>query len=155
LSYRTTALPEDGVITEIVIPLPSRENIEITKAYKQAKRKDDDIAIVTSGFRVKLDGDGVVQDAAFAVGGMAPTTVMADKAQQGVMGKKWSDMKTLDAAIDALLEQFQLPFGVPGGMAHYRKGQFIPISIQLMSLTVLQFSRSPYSSASGTKWFTI
>ncbi|EXL63217.1 hypothetical protein FOCG_01579 [Fusarium oxysporum f. sp. radicis-lycopersici 26381] len=121
LSYRTTALPEDGVITEIVIPLPSRENIEITKAYKQAKRKDDDIAIVTSGFRVKLDGDGVVQDAAFAVGGMAPTTVMADKAQQGVMGKKWSDMKTLDAAIDALLEQFQLPFGVPGGMAHYRK----------------------------------
>ncbi|RKL21236.1 Xanthine dehydrogenase [Fusarium oxysporum] len=121
LSYRTTALPEDGVITEIVIPLPSRENIEITKAYKQAKRKDDDIAIVTSGFRVKLDGDGVVQDAAFAVGGMAPTTVMADKAQQGVMGKKWSDIKTLDAAIDALLEQFQLPFGVPGGMAHYRK----------------------------------
>ncbi|KAM5368931.1 hypothetical protein ACJA88_010871 [Fusarium oxysporum] len=121
LSYRTTALPEDGVITEIVIPLPSRENIEITKAYKQAKRKDDDIAIVTSGFRVELDGDGVVQDAAFAVGGMAPTTVMADKAQQGVMGKKWSDIKTLDAAIDALLEQFQLPFGVPGGMAHYRK----------------------------------
>ncbi|RKK81829.1 Xanthine dehydrogenase [Fusarium oxysporum] len=121
LSYRTTALPEDGVITEIVIPLPSQENLEITKAYKQAKRKDDDIAIVTSGFRVRLDWDGVVQDAAFAIGGMAPTTVMADKAQQGVMGKKWSDMETLDAAIDALLEQFQLPFGVPGGMAHYRK----------------------------------
>ncbi|PNP86475.1 hypothetical protein FNYG_00177 [Fusarium nygamai] len=120
LSYRTTALPEDGVITEIVIPLPNDE-IEITKAYKQAKRKDDDIAIVTSGFRVRLDGDGVVEDAAFAIGGMAPTTVMAEKAQKVVVGRKWSDMKTLDVAIDALLEQFQLPFGVPGGMAHYRK----------------------------------
>jgi xanthine dehydrogenase/oxidase len=127
LSYRTTALPEDGVITEIVIPLPSEE-IEITKAYKQAKRKDDDIAIVTSGFRVRLDRNGVVEDAAFAIGGMAPTTVMAEKAQEAVVGRKWSDMKTLDAAIDALLEQFQLPLGVPGGMAHYRKGQFIPLA---------------------------
>jgi xanthine dehydrogenase/oxidase len=133
LSYRTTALPEDGVITEVVIPLPRQENIEITKAYKQAKRKDDDIAIVTSGFRVRLNGDGVVDDAAFAVGGMAPTTVMAEKAQQAVMGKKWSDMKTLDTAIDALLEQFQLPFGVPGGMAHYRKGQFIHTILQVTS----------------------
>ncbi|RBR07551.1 hypothetical protein FVER53590_12680 [Fusarium verticillioides] len=120
LSYRTTALPEDGVIAEIVIPLPSEE-IEITKAYKQAKRKDDDIAIVTSGFRVRLDGNGVVEDAAFAIGGMAPTTVMAEKAQKAVVGRKWSDMKTLNTGIDALLEQLQLPFGVPGGMAHYRK----------------------------------
>ncbi|KAF4949628.1 hypothetical protein FSARC_13421 [Fusarium sarcochroum] len=121
VSYRTTALPEDGIITEIVIPLPDEEKLEITKAYKQAKRKDDDIAIVTSGFRVRLDSNGLVEDAAFSVGGMAPTTVMASKAQEAVMGKKWSDTATLDAAIDALLEQFSLPFGVPGGMAHYRK----------------------------------
>ncbi|KAF4449494.1 putative xanthine dehydrogenase [Fusarium austroafricanum] len=121
ISYRTTALPEDGIITEIVIPLSSEEKLEITKAYKQAKRKDDDIAIVTSGFRVRLDADGVVEDAAFSVGGMAPTTVMAEKAQEAVMGKKWTEVSTLDAATDALLEQFKLPVGVPGGMAHYRK----------------------------------
>lgn len=33
-----------------------------------------------------------------------------------------ADTATLEAAIDALLRQFDLPFGVPGDMAHYRKG---------------------------------
>ncbi|KAL2693493.1 hypothetical protein Neosp_000053 [[Neocosmospora] mangrovei] len=121
VSYRTTALPEDGVITQIVIPLADEDAREITKAYKQAKRKDDDIAIVTSGLRVRLDKDGLVQDSGFAFGGMAPTTVIAAKAQEAVAGKRWADTATLEAAIDALLEQFDLPFGVPGGMAHYRR----------------------------------
>ncbi|RSM04086.1 hypothetical protein CEP52_007031 [Fusarium oligoseptatum] len=121
LSYRTTALPEDGVITQIIIPLADEDALEITKAYKQAKRKDDDIAIVTSGLRVRLDQDGLVQDSGFAFGGMAPTTVIAAKAQEAVAGKRWADTATLEAAIDALLEQFDLPFGVPGGMAHYRR----------------------------------
>ncbi|KAI8677562.1 hypothetical protein NCS56_00646400 [Fusarium sp. Ph1] len=121
VSYRTTALPEDGVITQIIIPLADEDALEITKAYKQAKRKDDDIAIVTSGLRVRLDQDGLVQDSGFAFGGMAPTTVIAAKAQEAVAGKRWADTATLEAAIDALLEQFDLPFGVPGGMAHYRR----------------------------------
>ncbi|WAO88876.1 Hypothetical protein NCS54_00624000 [Fusarium falciforme] len=121
VSYRTTALPEDGVITQIIIPLADEDALEITKAYKQAKRKDDDIAIVTSGLRIRLDQDGLVQDSGFAFGGMAPTTVIASKAQEAVAGKRWADTATLEAAMDALLEQFDLPFGVPGGMAHYRR----------------------------------
>ncbi|KAI1340311.1 xanthine dehydrogenase [Xylariaceae sp. FL0016] len=119
--YRTTKLPSDGIITHIVIPLPSSGVEEVTKAYKQAKRKDDDIAIVTAGFRVRLDKDGMVQDAAFAFGGMAPTTVLATKAQEAVIGRQWATSKTLEAALDSLLQDFNLPFGVPGGMAHYRK----------------------------------
>ncbi|KKY33514.1 putative xanthine dehydrogenase [Diaporthe ampelina] len=53
--YRRTTLTEemqDGVLSAIRIPLPplkSRGN-EFIKAYKQAKRKEDDIAIVTACF---------------------------------------------------------------------------------------------------------
>ncbi|CAI7670474.1 unnamed protein product [Penicillium pancosmium] len=119
--YRTTALPEDGIITQIAIPLPSEQTREVTKAYKQAKRKDDDIAIVTAGFRVRLDEEGIVEDCGFAFGGMAPTTVMATKAQEAVAGKKWAEAATLEAATNALLDQFDLSFGVPGGMAQYRR----------------------------------
>lgn len=122
LRYRTPALPEDGVITQIVIPLPPEDTREVTKTYKQAKRKDDDIAIVTSGFRVRLDRDGLVEDCGFAYGGMAPTSVMAVKAQQAVSGKRWAEVATLEAATTALLDQFGLSYSVPGGMAQYRRG---------------------------------
>lgn len=120
--YRTTLLPEDGIITQIAVPLPSEDTREITKAYKQAKRKDDDIAIVTAGFRVRLNREGLVEDCGFAFGGMAPTTVIATKAQDAVLGKSWTDTATLEAATNALLGQFDLSYGVPGGMAQYRRG---------------------------------
>lgn len=41
----------------------------VVKAYKQAKRKDDDIAIVTAGMRASLDKDGLVKDVSLAYGG--------------------------------------------------------------------------------------
>lgn len=121
VGYRATQLPADGVITNVIIPLPREGDRDVTKAYKQAKRKDDDIAIVTAGLRVRLDGDGVVRDTTLAFGGMAPTTVLALKTQKAIEGKRWADSRTLEDALDALLQDFDLSFGVPGGMAHYRK----------------------------------
>lgn len=67
LGYRSTALPADAVITKLTIPLGG--NNEVIKAYKQAKRKDDDIAIVTAGFRVRLDDEGLVKGICLAYGG--------------------------------------------------------------------------------------
>jgi len=69
LTYRKTALPADAIITKLTIPLPAEGAREVIKSYKQAKRKDDDIAIVTSGFRVVLDERGVVTDISLAYGG--------------------------------------------------------------------------------------
>lgn len=123
LAYRTTALPEDGIITGIVIPLPDKDESEVTMAYKQAKRKEDDIAIVTSGMRVRLDSDGVVTDAAIAYGGMGPITILAEKASKELLGRVWIHRSTLEATIDALLQDFDLPRDVPGGLAHYRRSK--------------------------------
>jgi xanthine dehydrogenase/oxidase len=120
LGYRKTCLPPDAVITKVRIPIPGAGVSEVMKAYKQAKRKDDDIAIVTAGFRVRLDNNGTVEDICLAYGGMAPFTTTAKKTQKALLGLKWYDPRTLDAGLAALREDFTLSFGVPGGMATYR-----------------------------------
>ncbi|KAF2465100.1 uncharacterized protein BDR25DRAFT_295929 [Lindgomyces ingoldianus] len=121
VAYRTTTLPPDAIISHIRIPLPNSGSREVLKAYKQAKRKDDDIAIVTSSFRVRLDAGGNVKDICLVYGGMAPTTKEASKSKAALLGKKWLSSETLEAGLAALNTDFDLDYGVPGGMAHYRK----------------------------------
>ncbi|KAJ4306773.1 hypothetical protein N0V88_000140 [Collariella sp. IMI 366227] len=118
--YRRTALPAQSVLASIRIPLTQEKN-EFFRAYKQAKRKDDDIAIVTCALKVRLDDDGVVTDANLVYGGMAPTTVAAKKANEYLKGKKFAELETLEGAMSALGHDFDLQFSVPGGMASYRK----------------------------------
>lgn len=123
--YRRTSLTDDvqdGVITAIRVPLtpPDLVGKEVVKAYKQSKRKEDDIAIVTACFRVRLDEQGHVDQITLAYGGMAPTTILAPKTQGCLMSKKWADQSTLDAAIESLHGELFLPYDVPGGMAQYR-----------------------------------
>lgn len=119
-SYRKTSLPADAVITKIRIPIPPLGVSEITKAYKQAKRKDDDIAIVTAAFKVRLDDHGKVENISMAYGGMAPMTVLARKTQEALVGQKWHSPATLQTGLKTLRDEFNLNFGVPGGMATYR-----------------------------------
>ncbi|TPX17122.1 uncharacterized protein E0L32_003240 [Thyridium curvatum] len=118
--YRRTALPPDGIIAAIRIPLTHSKG-EIFRAYKQAKRKDDDIAIVTGALRIRLDAAGIVEDCNLVYGGMAPMTVAAKSANEFLKGKKLADKETLEGTMNALGRDFDLQFGVPGGMASYRK----------------------------------
>ena len=121
VKYRTTALPDDAVITHIHIPLAPPDTTEITRAYKQAKRKDDDIAIVSAAFRVRLDHNGLVSEVSLAYGGMAPKTVLAASTMKCLLDKKWHSPSTLDLAMTSLAADFPLEYSVPGGMATYRK----------------------------------
>jgi xanthine dehydrogenase/oxidase len=118
--YRRTALPAEAVLASIRIPLTQEKN-EFFRAYKQAKRKDDDIAIVTTAFKLRLNKDGVVEEANLVYGGMAPTTVAAKQANGFLVGKKFAELETLEGAMNALGQDFDLQFSVPGGMASYRK----------------------------------
>ncbi|KAH7068533.1 Molybdopterin-binding domain of aldehyde dehydrogenase-domain-containing protein [Paraphoma chrysanthemicola] len=121
VAYRTTTLLPDASLYRIRIPLAQKDSREVLKAYKQAKRKDDDIAIVTAAFRVRLDQEGLVEDVSIVYGGMAPTTKESIKTQSTLLGKRWFHSETLDDALSALLQDYDLPYGVPGGMADYRK----------------------------------
>jgi len=119
-AYRVTALPPDAIIANIRIPV-SHEKGEFVRAYKQSKRKDDDIAIVNAALRVRLDDSLTVQNSSLVYGGMAPTTIGAKAAMSYLEGKKFTDPNTLEGAMNALEQDFDLRFGVPGGMATYRK----------------------------------
>ncbi|KAL4930430.1 Molybdopterin-binding domain of aldehyde dehydrogenase-domain-containing protein [Aspergillus undulatus] len=119
--YRKTALLAASVITQIEIPMPPKDETEIVNAYKQAKRKDDDIAIVAAAFRVRLTPEHKVSHVSLAFGGMAPTTVLAPGTAAVLLGKRWGDAAVLDTALTSLADEFNLPYGVPGGMATYRR----------------------------------
>lgn len=121
VAYRTTRLPPDASLYRVRIPFTPHNVREVLKAYKQSKRKDDDIAIVTAAFRVRLRADGAVEDASFVFGGMGPLTKESPKTQSTLAGRPWFCSETLDAALTTLLDDHDLPYGVPGGMANYRK----------------------------------
>ena len=118
--YRVTALPPDAIIASLRIPLAKRTG-EYLRAYKQAKRKDDDIAITNAALRVSLTESNAVENCSLVYGGMAPTTIAAKEAMSFLQGRDWTDAKTLEGTMAALEEDFDLRFGVPGGMATYRK----------------------------------
>lgn len=87
VAYRKTVMRPDEVIISIKQPF-SRSN-EYIRAYKQARRKEDDIAIVTCCFRVQVDPvSGLVTDSGLAFGGMAAKSVFAEKAEKALLGKK-------------------------------------------------------------------
>ena len=118
--YRTTALAPDAIIASLRIPISSEKG-EFLRAYKQAKRKDDDIAIVNAAMCVALDDENRIQSIDLVYGGMAATTVAAKEACKRLPGKKWTDSQTVEIGMEALEQDFNLRFGVPGGMATYRK----------------------------------
>ena len=118
--YRTTALPSDAIIASLRIPI-SQENGEYIRAYKQSKRKDDDIAIVNATLRVSLSPSKNVKSANLVFGGLAPMTVSAKNAEAFLAGKRFTSPVTLEGTMGALEKDFDLKFGVPGGMATYRK----------------------------------
>ncbi|KAJ5133771.1 MFS general substrate transporter [Penicillium atrosanguineum] len=118
--YRKTALAPDAIIASLRIPA-AKEKGEFTRSYKQAKRKDDDIAIVTSALRISLSETNEVTSVNLVFGGMAPMTVSAKNAEAFLVGKDFTKPETLEGVMAGLEKDFNLPFGVPGGMATYRK----------------------------------
>jgi xanthine dehydrogenase/oxidase len=118
--YRKTSLPAASVITKIRIPA-AKPKQEFMQAFKQAKRKDDDIAIVNAALRVVLNDDGEVEVCDLIYGGMAPFTIAAKATESFLTGKTFAAKETLEGAMSELEKDFNLPFGVPGGMATYRK----------------------------------
>ncbi|KAI1969530.1 hypothetical protein LOZ51_003131 [Ophidiomyces ophidiicola] len=118
--YRSTALEPNAVVTGLRIPA-CQEKGEYLRAYKQAKRKDDDIAIVNAALRVTLDDSEVVTSVNLVYGGMAALTISARNAEAFLIGKTWGHSATLEGVMDALEKDFNLPSSVPGGMPTYRK----------------------------------
>ncbi|KAJ3055193.1 hypothetical protein HK097_011269 [Rhizophlyctis rosea] len=143
LGYRRTALRSSEVILSVYVPFSCPN--QYVKAYKQSKRKDDDITIVNAGLNVGLEfasGQGwVVKEASFAFGGMGPTTMRfvtksctfwqsivvdlrryssAKLTAEACVGKTWSK-EMMENAAKQLVIDLPLTLSSPGGMIQYRR----------------------------------
>lgn len=120
-AYRTVDLAPDELIVRIHVP-HSAPRHEFVLPYKQARRREDDISIVTATLRARFEpsADGwVCAEAALAFGGLAPTCVMAERAAAAIVGRVWSE-GTFEAGGAALAAELRVPDGAPGGQAEYR-----------------------------------
>ena len=117
--YRKTVIPNTDLL--IAIKLPYCADNGYFNAYKQSKRKEDDIAIVNSAFYVEFKpGSTEIKQFRAAYGGMGPTTRLAVATNPGMIGRNWSE-ETLEFATDSLGNEFNLPPEAPGGFIAYRK----------------------------------
>ncbi|XP_021645492.2 xanthine dehydrogenase 1 isoform X2 [Hevea brasiliensis] len=121
LGYRKVDLASDEVLLSIF--LPWTRPFEYVKEYKQAHRRDDDIAIVNAGMRVFLEEKGeqwLVSDASIVYGGVAPISLSAIKAKEFLIGKNWNQ-ELLEGALKVLETDILLKEDAPGGMVEFRK----------------------------------
>ncbi|KAL7297373.1 hypothetical protein TKK_0009758 [Trichogramma kaykai] len=119
IGYRRNIIAPDEVLLSIEIPFSTAD--EYFVAYKQSKRRDDDIAIVNCAFNIFFEpGTSIVSEAYIAYGGMAPTTILARKTSELMIGKKWNE-HLVEAVTDSLVKEIPLSGDAPGGMILYRR----------------------------------
>jgi xanthine dehydrogenase/oxidase len=119
VSYRKTVLKADEIIVSITMPL-SREK-EFVRCYKQARRKEDDIAVVSSCFRLMLDKENKVSEVCLSFGGMAAKAVFCQEAETYLKGKNFLDEKTFKEALEHMAKDVPLTSDAVGGMAGFRR----------------------------------
>ncbi|GIL49662.1 hypothetical protein Vafri_5944 [Volvox africanus] len=123
VGYRQVDLRPHEILFKVVLPF-TRPN-EYVKEFKQSPRREDDIAIVNAGMRVKLapgtsEGMWVVEEAAVAFGGVAPRAIMAPALAAALVGRPW-DQDALQAALAAVRQDVVLVDNAPGGKVEYRR----------------------------------
>jgi xanthine dehydrogenase/oxidase len=112
--YRKNCVAPDEILMSIFVPQTKKNQHFV--AFKQAKRRDDDIAIVTGAFNVLFETDSdIVQDIKFAYGGMAPTTILAPKTSLIGKGKRWNS-EIVEIINQSLLEELPLSPSAPGNI---------------------------------------
>lgn len=121
LGYRKVDLASGEILLSVF--LPWTRPFEYVKEFKQAHRRDDDIAIVNAGIRVHLEERGdsrVVSDASIVYGGVAPLSLSATRTKDFLIGKSWNK-ELLQGALKVLQKDVLLKDDAPGGMVEFRK----------------------------------
>ncbi|KAH7618960.1 putative Xanthine dehydrogenase 1 [Nannochloris sp. 'desiccata'] len=140
LGYRKVDLKPNEVLVSVFLPFTRK--YEYVKEFKQAHRRDDDIAIVNAGMKFKLKPpsntgststvNGIVslyrdvtsnwtfEEVTIAYGGVAPLTISAPKTASALIGQPL-DQSCLKAALTALSEDVNMSPNAPGGMVEFRR----------------------------------
>ncbi|XP_011496328.1 PREDICTED: xanthine dehydrogenase [Ceratosolen solmsi marchali] len=119
IGYRRNIIAADEILVSIEIPYSISNQYFV--AYKQAKRREDDIAIVNLALTVFFEsGTNIIEKSLMAFGGMAPTTILARKTCEAMVGRKWNE-EIVEFITNLLLEELPLSGDAPGGMILYRR----------------------------------
>ncbi|XP_077967155.1 xanthine dehydrogenase/oxidase-like isoform X1 [Styela clava] len=119
IGYRKTNTRKDEILISIKIPFLTED--DVMKAFKQSKRKEDDIAIVNSAMHVAFEpGTKTIKKLSIAFGGMAAITNAAKQTMKRVVGRSW-DERLLHDVCSWLNEEMKLSLDAPGGMVRYRR----------------------------------
>ncbi|KAF3563699.1 hypothetical protein DY000_02010857 [Brassica cretica] len=119
--YREVDMESNEILLSVF--LPWTRPLEYVKEFKQAHRREDDIAIVNGGMRVFLEERGeelFVSDASVAFGGVAAVTLRARKTEEFLIGKSWSK-SLLQDALKVIQSDVIIDEDAPGGMVEFRK----------------------------------
>lgn len=96
-----TSLKKGELIESLV--LPARKPKSGDAYLRFIPRSEMDIAVVSAGVNLTIDGKGVVTDARVALGAVAPTVVLVKDAAKAIIGTKLDDaaLEKLGAAASA------------------------------------------------------
>ena len=104
LGYQQKDVRPGEFVQAVRVPMP-RAGVQF-RAYKLAKRFDQDISAVCAAFAFRFDGEGkgdLIADARIAFGGMAATPQRAARTEALLIGRQWSEA-TLKQAMAMLAE---------------------------------------------------
>lgn len=119
LGHGKTIVKNNEVLIAIVIPF-TEEN-QFIYAYKQARRRICDGAIVNCGFNIKFKpSTHVISEINLLFGGMGVTIIKPEKTCKTLINRTWNQ-ETLNMALESLSEEMQLSESAPGGMVPFRK----------------------------------
>ena len=95
LTYLTTSLDPSQIVVDVEVPLlPDGTGW----SFAELSRRSGDFAIVAVATVLFMDGSGACKEARIALGGVAPTPVRAEAAEEILAGKMLSDALIDEAA---------------------------------------------------------
>lgn len=125
LDHRRVSMEDNEILVGIHIRLTNPSNKTFLRSYKQARRRDAAVGIVSAGLQVQLEQSDSDNDqwyiigACFSFGGMGSTTIVAKNTQQELIGLPWT-RATIGKACELALKEMPLDERSPGGQPEYR-----------------------------------
>ena len=143
--YRKNIIEPDELLVSLIILKTTVDQHFL--AYKQAKRRDDDIAIVNMALNVMFKKNkDVVANIHIAFGGMAPTIVLTPNTSAKIIGMKWNK-QLVEVVNNELIKELPLSPSAPGGMILYRRS----LTLSLFFKAFLHISQCLEKTVKGRK----
>jgi len=144
LGYRKIDLANNEILLSVFLPWTRPS--EFVKEFKQAHRREDDIALVNAGMRVFLEEEGKnwkVSDISIVYGGVAPVSLVASRTESALIGKTW-DRTLLRDTLKILTEDAPLSEDAPGGMVEFRKSLTLSFFFKFFSWVTHQMNEKGF-----------